>query len=188
MTINVTTGLISGTPTTAGTSTVTLSATNAGGTGTQSLALTINPAPPVITSPGTATGQVGVAFSYQITATNTPTSFGASGLPAGLTINSTTGLIAGTPTTAGTSTVTLSATNAGGTGTQSLALTINPAPPVITSPSTATGQVRVAFSYQITATNSPTSFGASGLPAGLTINATTGLISGTPTTAGTSTV
>src|SRR5207245_770550 len=140
------------------------------------------------TTPGTTTAPASVAFSHQMTATNTPTSFGASGLPAGLTLNATTGLISGTGRAAGTSTVTLSATNAGGTGTQSLALTINPAAPVITSPGTATGQVGVAFSYQMTATNTPTSFGASGLPAGLTLDATTGLISGTPTTAGASTV
>src|SRR5206468_1256371 len=145
-------------------------------------------APPVITSAGTATGQVGVAFSYQMTATNSPTSFGATGLPAGLALNATTGLISGTPTSAGASTVTLSATNAGGTGTQTLAVTITPATPTVTITAPANNQVGVAFSYQMTATNSPTSFGATGLPAGLALNATTGFISGTPTSAGASTV
>src|SRR5216110_210316 len=149
------------------------------------LATTAFAAKPVITSPLTATGQVGVAFSYQITATNSPTSFNATGLPAGLTVNTTSGLISGTPTTAGTYSVTISATNGGGTGSATLTLTINPAKPVITSPLTATGQVGVAFSYQITATNNPTSFNATGLPAGLSVNTSTGLISGTPTTAGT---
>ncbi len=143
---------------------------------------------PVITSGTTASGVVGTAFSYQITATNTPTSYGATGLPAGLSVNTTTGLISGTPTTAGTSTVTLSATNANGTGNATLTVTINPAPPVITSGTTASGTVGIAFSYQITATNTPTSYGATGLPAGLSVNTTTGLISGTPTAAGTSTV
>src|ERR1700675_4054990 len=38
--------------------------------------------PPVITSSGTASGTVGTAFSYQITATDSPTRFGATGLPA----------------------------------------------------------------------------------------------------------
>ena len=181
LTVNTTTGLISGTPTTAGTYSVTISATNSTGTGSATLTLTINPPPPVITSATTASGTVGVAFSYQITATNNPTSFNATGLPGGLTVNTITGLISGTPTTAGTYTVTISATNAGGTGSATLTLTVvNPPPPVISSPLTATGQVGVAFSYQITATNNPTSFNATGLPAGLTVNTATGLISGTP--------
>src|SRR5207248_2949734 len=135
---------------------------------------------PVIQPPFTATGQVGVAFSYQITATNNPTSFNATGLPAGLSVSTSTGLISGTPTTAGTYTVTISATNAGGTGSHTLTLTINPPTPVIQPPFTATGQVGVAFSYTITATNSPTSYNATGLPAGLSVNTTTGVISGTP--------
>ena len=189
LSVNSGTGLISGTPTAAATSTVTLSATNSGGTGTATLTLTINnSAAPVITSASTASGTVGSAFSYQITATNSPSSYGATGLPAGLSVNSGTGLISGTPTAAATSTVTLSATNSGGTGTATLTLTINSAAPVITSASTASGTVGSAFSYQITATNSPSSYGATGLPAGLSVNSGTGLISGTPTAAATSTV
>ncbi len=180
LSVNTSTGVISGTPTTAGTYSVTISATNAGGTGSATLTLTINPATPVIQPPFTATGQVGVAFSYTITATNNPTSYNATGLPAGLSVNTSTGLISGTPTTAGTYSVTISATNAGGTGSHTLTLTINPAPPVITSPLTATGQVGVAFSYTITATNSPTSYNAAGLPTGLNVNTSTGVISGTP--------
>src|SRR5437763_904871 len=141
---------------------------------------------PVITSPLTATGQVGVAFSYQITATNSPTSYGATGLPSGLTVNTSTGLISGTPAVgtdaASPYSVTISATNAGGTGSATLTLTIKPAPPVITSALTATGQVGVAFSYTITATNSPTSYNATGLPTGLSVNASTGVTTGTPAT------
>jgi uncharacterized repeat protein (TIGR01451 family) len=82
--------------------------------------------PPVITSSTTATGDVGVAFSYQITATNSPTSYNATGLPAGLSVNTASGLISGTPSAGGTSNVTLSATSAGVTGTATLVLTINP--------------------------------------------------------------
>jgi hypothetical protein len=68
---------------------------------------------------------VGSPFTYQITATNSPTSYGATGLPSGLTVNTTTGLISGTPTAGGTSTVTLSASNGTGTGDATLTLTIN---------------------------------------------------------------
>src|SRR5205814_4949173 len=184
LSVNTSTGVISGTPTTAGTYNVTISATNAGGTGSATLTLTINPAKPVITSPLSATGQVGVAFSYQITATNNPTSFNATGLPAGLSVNTSTGLISGTPTTAGTSSVTISATNAGGTGSATLVITTNPAAPVIQPPFTATGTVNSNFSYTISATNNPTSYNATGLPANLTINTGNGKITGKPTTAG----
>jgi hypothetical protein len=124
--VNTTSGLISGTPTDAGTSSLTVSATNSGGTGSSPLTLTVTVAPPVITSSGTASGTIGATFSYQIAATNSPTSFGATGLPAGLAVNTVSGLISGIPTgAAGTSSVTLKATNSGGTGSAPLTLTIN---------------------------------------------------------------
>ena len=82
-------------------------------------------AAPVVNSPTTATGSRTSAFSYQITATNSPTSFMATGLPAGLSLNATTGLISGTPTTAATSNVTFIATNAGGSSEGAFVLTVN---------------------------------------------------------------
>ena len=80
---------------------------------------------PVITSPTTASGTVGQSFSYQITASNNPTSFGATGLPAGLSVNISTGLISGTPSAAGTSTLAISASNSAGTGTGTVTVTIS---------------------------------------------------------------
>jgi hypothetical protein len=149
----------------------------------------------VITSPLTATGTVGVAFSYTITATNNPTSYTATGLPPGLKLetpppSSDLGLIDGTPTTAGTYNVTITATNGAGlcsTGSATLVLTIITTP-VITSTLTATGTAGVPFSYQITATSNPTSYDAIDLPGGLTVDTTTGLISGSPTGIGIFTV
>jgi hypothetical protein len=79
---------------------------------------------PVITSAGTASGTVNQSFSYQITASNSPTSYGASGLPAGVTVNTSTGLISGTPTASGTFSVTVNAANAGGTGSKTVTITI----------------------------------------------------------------
>ena len=81
--------------------------------------------PPLITSVLTSTGNVGVAFSYQITTSSTAAqTYNATGLPTGLTVNAS-GLISGTPTTPGSSNVILSATNAAGTGpTATLVLTI----------------------------------------------------------------
>jgi glucuronoarabinoxylan endo-1,4-beta-xylanase len=81
-------------------------------------------APPVITSDLTASGTAESPFAYQITATNAPTSYGATGLPDGLVVDPATGTITGTPTAAGPATVTLSATNDAGTGTAALTVTI----------------------------------------------------------------
>jgi hypothetical protein len=87
---------------------------------------------PVITSPATANGTVGQSFSCQIAANNSPTSFNATGLPAGLSVNSSTGLISGMPTTSGTSTVTISATNSTGTSSATLSITISAASSTVT--------------------------------------------------------
>jgi len=145
---------------------------------------TVVPTPPSVTSTLTASGTVGSALTYSIAGSNNPTSFNASGLPAGLSVSTTTGAITGTPTATGTTSVTISATNAGGTGTATLAITINPAPPTITSAVAASGVQGTAFNYTITTTGTaPITLGASNLPAGLTLSGTS--ISGTPTVFGT---
>jgi hypothetical protein len=190
--INSSSGLITGTPTTAGTVVGTVSVTAGGQTNSANISITIAAAAgtPVITSATTATGTVGVAFTYLATASNNPTSFNITGLPAGLSATAA-GVISGTPTTAGASSISLSANNASGTGaTVTLTLTIGAAAsaPVITSSSTASVAVNAAFSYTITATNTPTSFAATGLPLGLSLDTATGAITGTPTVAGVYTI
>ena len=86
---------------------------------------------PTITSAATATATVGQSFTYNITASNSPTTYGAANLPTGLSVNTSTGVISGTPTTLGTYTITVSARNAGGEGNQTLTLTVT-SPPLIT--------------------------------------------------------
>ena len=83
---------------------------------------------PIPAIPNTTTATtVGTLFSYQITATNSPTSYTATGLPAGLSVNTTTGVISGTPTDVGIATVSLTATNTVGTSaTATLTITISP--------------------------------------------------------------
>lgn len=80
--------------------------------------------PPVISGTLSKTCFVRLACSYQISASNTPTSYGATGLPTGLSLNSSTGLITGSVTTQQNATVALSATNSGGTGNANLSMTI----------------------------------------------------------------
>ena len=75
---------------------------------------------------------VGQPFSYRITASNSPTSFSASDLPDGLTVDPASGLISGTATTAGTFTVALAAINASGIGTATLTLTVTAGTPNVT--------------------------------------------------------
>jgi len=75
-------------------------------------------------SPNAQVGMIGTPFTYQITATGSPTSFSATNLPPGLSLNSLTGAITGTPTVMDTWFVTIGATNAAGTSTEAVIVTI----------------------------------------------------------------
>ncbi|MEU8578612.1 M4 family metallopeptidase [Streptomyces asoensis] len=82
-----------------------------------------------VTNPGSQSATVGTAVSLQISASSTNSgslTYAATGLPAGLSINSSTGLISGTPTTAGTSSTTVTVTDGtGATGTAAFTWTVN---------------------------------------------------------------
>lgn len=65
-------------------------------------------------------------FSYQIIANNQPSSFSATGLPAGITLDPQSGVISGTPTQAGVFNVAIQAVGSASTASDTLTLTINP--------------------------------------------------------------
>lgn len=193
------TGALTGTPSATGIFQITLTASNSQGTDSKSLTLTIGQplSTPAITSPLTASGTSGAAFSYTITATGNPSpGFGlGAGGPAWLSVNSTTGVLSGTPPVAGDFTVKLIATNSQGSDNKDLKISIGAAlaPPLInpvnTNPVLASGTAKVLFSYTVTATGNPTpTLSATGLPAWLAFNAGNGVLSGTPPAKGDFTV
>ena len=115
---------------TAGTASITVVTPCGGTSNAQTFTIAATPA---ITSPLTACGAKGVAFSYTIAASNNPTSFTASPLPAGLTVNTSTGVISGTPTAAGTTNVTITASNGASScnsATATLVITIATTPTI----------------------------------------------------------
>ncbi|HEY2714548.1 MAG TPA: putative Ig domain-containing protein [Chthoniobacterales bacterium] len=183
---------IIGTPTVDGIFQVTLSATNSGGTTAATLALTVQPVPtagPVVISPTSATGRTGSLFDFQVITTggSSAARLAVTGLPAGLTADPVTGDIYGIVPADGSYLVTLSAKEGGITNTSTLELTFtsDPAVPVIIGANTAFLFSGQPFSFQLQAPASGTSqsviyTNVTPLPAGLALDSTTGLISGTP--------
>jgi uncharacterized repeat protein (TIGR01451 family) len=198
LSLDQTTGQLSGTPTTAGVFTFTIAANNGVGSPAVSGSITITvaatAAAPVFTA-GSANPDavVGAAYSYLFAASGVPDptfAIASGALPTGLTL-ATSGSLSGTPTVAGTYSFTVRASNSQGfadSGAQSI--TVNPAPaaPVFTKkspPKTATIAVPYSFTFVATGSPAPT-FGVSSgaLPPGLSLNPATGMLSGTPTTTG----
>jgi hypothetical protein len=97
---------------------------------------------PVIVTPSALNGIVGTFSSISITANGaTPLTFSAINLPLNLTINTSSGLIRGTPTTSGSGTATITASNAYGTSSASLQWTIAPRTPLTISRATVSNKV-----------------------------------------------
>jgi hypothetical protein len=184
-------GVIAGTPTDPGTWPLALTATN-GVDPSASAALDLRVlarVAPTITSAAPATAYTRRTYRHTVVATGTPTpTFAATGLPPGVTLNATTGVLAGTPTAAGSYATTLFARNATAPdAAQACGMTVEVglAPAVATTalPDAARG---VAYAFTVAATGNPApTFTASGLPSGLRIASATGLVSGTATRAGT---
>ena len=189
-------GMISGTPTTAGTSTVTYKVTDANSrTSAKSLGITIA-APLSITTTTLASGTTGTSYSQTLAATGGKTpyawSISAGSLSSGLTLSAISGKITGTPISAGTSTFTVQVKDANN-ATSAKTLSIGVYSPLsITTTSLSSGLTGSAYSQILAATGGLQpyvwSMTTGTLPAGLALDGPAGVISGTPTSSGTATV
>ena len=150
--------------------------------------------PPAITNSGTNEIPVNVSYSNAIGGQNmfSNTVYYGSNLPAGLVATNIggAGCVIGTPTASGTNRATLFASNGPGlVGSNTVTFIVLPAAPLM-SPSVFNGVVGESFLAPLSVENSPTNFAIVppvNLPPGLSLNMTNGVISGTPSVAGTTT-
>jgi hypothetical protein len=142
---------------------------------------------PTILGTPAATVTLGTSYSFTPIATNA-TSFSITGsLPPGISFNTSTGAITGTPTTAGTySGIQITVTNTTGSASLStFSITVNPPMPTILGTPVAAVTLGTSYSFTPTVTNA-TSFSITGsVPPGLNFNTITGTLSGTPSIIGT---
>ncbi|HLK49535.1 MAG TPA: putative Ig domain-containing protein [Bryobacteraceae bacterium] len=201
LSLNAASGVISGTPAGVATGGFNVTVQDSGNASAPAQLLTISIATPITVAaqslPGgvtgtayvqqtlTATGGLGLPYTWTVS---------SGSLPPGLTLNSTTGVISGTPTSATGSPFQFSVTAADRegriSGAQNFSITITTAPLVIAPKTLPGGFIGTAYPSQtLTATGGVGStytwaVASGSLPPGLSLNTSTGVISGTPTTAG----
>jgi hypothetical protein len=190
--LGLNTGAITGTPTSLGSFMLVVQATDKAGS-TASQTFTISVASPVnVATSSLPSGTVGTTYAAPLTATGgTPpyTWSITSGMPAGLTLSSSTGIVSGTPTAAGSFNLTVQVTDSSGaTASQSLVMTLSTTLTIVTTLTDA--EVGTAYTETLTSTGGTGPFSwavVQGiLPLGLSLDPASGQISGTPTTAGSS--
>jgi len=187
LTLDPTQGTLTGTPQSQGAFNITITVTDSSGA-TVSKPFTLVVAPPLLTittaSPLPPIG-INTAYTQTFSATGgTPpyTWLITVGTIPGLTLNAATGTLSGAPTAPGTYTLTVQAKdNLGGTANKSFSLTVNPSALTITSTSPLPASTLGAqFSQAITASGGtpPYTWSSNGLPTGLVLDSSTGLITG----------
>jgi lysophospholipase L1-like esterase len=165
------------------------SATEAGSTYvSNTITIGVGIVPPTIVSDPETTATESLLYTYNVDAIGSPVpTYALTTYPAGMTINSTTGLIEWTPAAPGTVQVTVEASNAHGTDDQSYSIIVDPIPPVpviISIPDT-TARAGVFYTYDVDAIGNPVpTYELLTYPAGMTIDTTSGVIQWTPLVAG----
>jgi len=187
LTLNPSSGLISGTPTSAGDSTFQVKVSDGSRSDVQTYTLSV--VNKLQVSGAAPAAEVGALYSFKPESSGgrPPYKWSASGLPAGLTLDDATGAIAGTPTAAGPAAVKLTATD-----TLGLTTTLNVNLAVAAKLQVAKKALSVAKAGRAYAARlavsggvRPLTWKATGAPTGLRLNARTGVLSGKPSKAGT---
>jgi hypothetical protein len=193
LTLHSATGVLDGTPTQSGSFPIVVTATDTNGcTGTgATYTLVIGCNVITVTPPGVTSGTAGTPFSQTFTQTGgngTITWSETGALPAGITINTSTGALFGTTSQTGSFPITVTATDANGcSGSTPYTLTINCQTITVTNPGVSSVQAGVAFDQAFTATGilgTATWSETGALPSGITLNTSTGHLSGTTTAIG----
>jgi len=144
------------------------------------------PTSPTITSTPVTNGSVNEPYSYQAVARGTaPITWLLVSGPSGMSIGSSTGLVTWTPGVTGSFPVQIRATNSVGSADQSYTITVTATSPTITSTPVTTGAVGQAYAYQAVARGTtPITWSLVSGPSGMAIGSTTGLVSWSPSAAG----
>ncbi|HEY8903683.1 MAG TPA: putative Ig domain-containing protein, partial [Chthoniobacterales bacterium] len=179
-------GTISGYPVTAGDYVVPVTASNAALTGTANITIHVTKeAAGILESAAQVTGTVGVPASISLYSTVSDSTYSADGLPPGLSLAPGKSTITGTPTTAGHYEVSVHVVTDGTETKSTLSIDIagSPmAPPVIGA--ALSGFVGAGYIYPLYISNLPTRITAEGLPDGVILDPSTGVLTGTPKTSG----
>lgn len=142
--------------------------------------------PPKLDAEDSAQGRLGKSFFHGIEAGNSPTRFVAGGLPQGLSIDTSQGIVHGVLLGSGLHEINITAYNEVGYGKQKLSLYVNSSPPRILNSGVAlkTRLHKKVQTFKVKTNDASAKIDAIGLPPGLTINEKTGILKGIPKKAG----